>query len=303
MGALNRGGHFTQQNSADALRKMLDQVGAIDFKKLDEDMLVRWCIEIGVWPDGMKASLKLDELGLSDDDLKQEEVEARKVSEERKRAARSVPFNGRMIDPEGGVDFGALTEEIRASLPKGEISRSLSFQASLAATEDDDHRPIGSKKSRKKHGSGGLPRSPAEKTEFIGRIGEIVVYSWLKNILKGQDVDAAWKSRNGGYITGRDGDDGLGYDFEVSYDKQTWRIEVKASLNDPQAFELGETEVAAAREAAKGRSGVRYKIAYVSNVSDPKETRIELLPNPMTDEGASCLKMRGEGIRYSFKRL
>lgn len=69
------------------------------------------------------------------------------------------------------------------------------------------------------------------------------------------------------------------------------------------ASELGETEVAAAREAAKNRNGVQYKIVYVSNVSDPNETRIELLPNPMTDEGASRPKLRGEGIRYRFKRL
>ena len=79
-------------------------------------------------------------------------------------------------------------------------------------------------------------------------------------------------------------------------------IEVKASQNDPQSFELGETEVRAARMAARPRSGLQYNIAYVSNVSDLSKTNIEMLPNPMTDEGAHVLQLRGEGIRYSFSR-
>ena len=54
--------------------------------------------------------------------------------------------------------------------------------------------------------------------------------------------------------------------------------------------------------AARPRSGLQYKIAYVSNVSDLSKTNIEMLPNPMTDEGAHVLQLRGEGIRYSFSR-
>ena len=51
---------------------------------------------------------------------------------------------------------------------------------------------------------------------------------------------AAWCSTNAFPITGRKGSDSLGYDFEVSYQKQVWQIEVKSSLNDPCAFEMGE---------------------------------------------------------------
>jgi hypothetical protein len=59
------------------------------------------------------------------------------------------------------------------------------------------------------------------------------------------------------------------YDFEVTVSRQAWQIEVKASLNDPQAFEMGETEVRAGRAAARARSGVQYWIAYVSHISTP----------------------------------
>ena len=76
----------------------------------------------------------------------------------------------------------------------------------------------------------------------------------------------------------------------------------KASLEDPQSFEMGESEVAAARVAAISRSGVQYKIAYVSHVSDLSKTAIEMIPNPMSEEGARVLELRGEGIRYAFRR-
>ncbi len=130
----------------------------------------------------------------------------------------------------------------------------------------------------------------------------MTIYHWLRKILPNQDIDAAWRSENGELITGRKGRDGLGYDFEVSYRNQIWQIEVKASLDDPQSFEMGETEVAAARAAARPRSGVQYKIAYVSYVSEPARAMIEMLPNPMSEDGARVLEPRGEGIRYGFRR-
>ncbi|MGM0561150.1 MAG: hypothetical protein ACQETX_08810 [Pseudomonadota bacterium] len=88
----------------------------------------------------------------------------------------------------------------------------------------------------------------------------------------------------------------------MSYNKQIWKIEVKASEEDSQSFEMGETEVRAALWAASPRSGIQYKIAYLSNVSDPAKTRIDILPNPMTEEGSRVLELRGEGIRYSLRR-
>ena len=109
---------------------------------------------------------------------------------------------------------------------------------------------------------------PSEKAELIGWLGECVVYHWLRNNLPRQDINAAWRSESGHVITGCKGDDTLGFDFEVSYRNRILQIEVKASLNDPRSFAMGETEVRAARAAARVKSGVQYKIAYVSNLSD-----------------------------------
>ena len=180
------------------------------------------------------------------------------------------------------------------------LGRSLGAPSELAdAQPGDTSSPRG---AGGRSAKGGRSRAPEEKTELVGRLGELTVYHWLRRILPKQDIDAAWLSGNATPIIGRQCNDGLGYDFEVSYRNQIWKIEVKASLEDPQSFEMGETEVTAARVAARPRSGVQYKIAYVSYVSDLSTTTIEMIPNPMSEEGERVLELRGEGIRYAFKR-
>lgn len=288
-------------DGAEGIAKKLDDIGVLDFRILDENMAAKWLQVLNFWPVNMPHSLELNALGLSDEDVKDESVKDREAREERKREARMVAFNGKMLDPKE-IDLFAISDELQQSLSTEVLGSALGSSADLATVQRDDHsskpprgRSSGKEKSKK-------PRVPEEKTELIGQIGEMVIYHWLKRILNKQDIDSAWVSHNGALITGRNGDDGLGYDFEVSYRKQKWQIEVKSSVNDPQSFEMGETEVRAARLAARARSGVQYKIAYVSHVAEPAQTKIEILPNPMTDEGSLVLELRGEGIRYSFDR-
>ena len=290
---------FATEDGADWLRHRLDDVGVLDFRILDEFAVMRWLQVLEIWPANMNLSIDLRELGLSEDDLAAESVRAREASEARKREARSVPFNGRFLDPKE-VDLLALSEELHSGLSPKLLGRSLGATSELAdAQPRDTSSPRG---AGGRSAKGGRSRAPEEKTELIGRLGELTVYHWLRRILPKQDIDAAWLSGNATPIIGHQGNDGLGYDFEVSYRNQLWQIEVKASLEDPQSFEMGETEIAAARVAANPRSGVQYKISYVSHVSDLSETKIEMIPNPMSEEGARVLELRGEGIRYAFRR-
>jgi hypothetical protein len=290
---------FAMEDGADWIRHRLDDVGVLDFRKLDEHAAMGWLQVLGIWPANMAQSLDPRELGLSEDDLSAESVRAREASEARKREARSVPFNGRHLDPKE-VNLLALSEELYRGLSPNMLGRSLGATSELAdALSGANSSPRGAGGGS---AQGGRSRAPEEKTELIGRLGELTVYHWLQKILPKQDINAAWLSGNATPITGRPGNDGVGYDFEVSYRNQIWQIEVKASLEDPQSFEMGETEVAAARVAARPRSGVQYKIAYVSHVSNLSETTIEMIPNPMSEEGARVLELRGEGIRYAFRR-
>ncbi len=296
-----RSATLIDKDGVEDLRKRLDSIGVLDFCMLDDTSAAKWLQVLDLWPAGMHHSLDLNELELSEDDVKDESVKAREAKEERKREARLVAFNGKMIDPTE-VDLFALSDELQQSLSAEVLGSALSSSANLAKVQRDNRTPKPGRERNSGKKKGNRPRIPEEKTELIGRLGEIVVYHWLKRILNKQDIDSAWVSENGALITGRDGNDGLGYDFEISYRNQTWQIEVKASVDDPQSFEIGETEVRAARLAARVRSGVQYKIAYVSHVAKPVQTKIEMLPNPMTDEGAHVLELRGEGIRYGFER-
>ena len=118
----------------------------------------------------------------------------------------------------------------------------------------------------------GPDRTPQAKKDLIGRLGELVVYHWLKDRFRNQDIDKAWVSRFAAQQKGKAWSDDLGYDFELKHDRRTFLIEVKASQGDRCQFEMGEFEVRAARNAARPRSGQRYVIIYVANPATSNTT-------------------------------
>ncbi len=283
------------------LRTALDKVGIFEFRALDESGLLDWTAAVGGWPGGMPRSLVKADLGIVDADFDAEQAKARAQAdaEARKKEARSIPFNGRDVDPED-VDWQSLATELAETLSKKMLSTPLGRSANLLPAKTKTARtarlgPSGPSDNR-------VPRMPPQKTEMIGRLGELAVYQWLGQRLQKQNIDAARVSKNAYPFTGREGRDSLGYDFEVSFRGQPWQIEVKASLHDPRSFEMGETEVGAGRAAARSRSGIQYWIAYVSNLSLPGQARVEMLPNPMSEEGEAVLNLLGEGLRYGFNR-
>ena len=283
------------------LPKIIEQLygnGVLDFRKLDDDSALKWLQVLEIWPSDMIVSLDLGVLGLSKEDLEEEKIKEQKEKEKRDRKARSFFFNGNLVDPIE-ANIVTLSEELRNNLSSEVMRKTLNSMPDLVDTKQTKSP---TKKPKNKSPSNSRIQRFPEKTELIGQLGELAVYYWLQNILPKQDIDVAWKSKISTLFTNRVGDDELGYDFEVSYNRQIWQIEVKARLNDPQNFELGETEVRAAQKAARPRSRVQYKIAYVSNVTDPSVTNIEMLPNPMTEEGERVLQLRGQGIHYGFNR-
>ena len=151
-------------------------------------------------------------------------------------------------------------------------------------------------------GGGAFVGVPQAKKDMIGLLGELTVYHWLKARQPGHDIDACWVSSNSEQFTGRKGCDGLGYDFRIAFNKQTWFIEVKASTEDPCRFELGETEVRRARDVARSRSAERYVVAYVANVGSTKATTIDILPNPLGPDADGVLNIAGDSIRFNFGR-
>lgn len=279
------------------LRRLLDDAGAFDCKAWSEADLLTWFGTLGLWPDGMPLSVDRIELGVAETEIEALERKARSEREERDREARSLRLNGQERDPET-VDWLKLSEEIAGMLPRGVLNRPIGSLAKLGATEAK--RPAAG--PRRKGRGGTYSGVPQAKKAMIGRLGELTVYYWLKARQPTQDVDRCWVSSNANPFNGEEGNDGLGYDFRISFNKQTWYIEVKASVEDPCQFELGETEVRKARDIARSRSAERYVIAYVANVGQTGMTRIDILPNPFAPEADGLFHIGGNSIRYTFVR-
>ncbi len=224
--------------------------------------------------------------------------EAQRESEERAAKTRSVRVNDRDVDPEH-ADWTEISAEIAARLSKQVKSARLSTLAERAVLENRTHKPPMNRNPR--DAPPGLDRTPQAKKDMIGRLGELVVYHWLKDRFRNQDIDKAWVSRFGALQKGKAWSDDLGYDFELQHDRRTWLIEAKSNQGDRCEFEMGESEVRAAREASRPRSGQRYVVIYVANPAPSNSTRIEILPNPMSEEADGILRLLAEGARYGFK--
>ena len=291
---------WTDQGVPDAkLCATLEAAGIIDFREVDDAGLLAWCAALGLWPQGMKETLDRATLEIETTDIEAADAQAQEEAEKREAKARSVQFNGRDVDPKT-ADWTVISDVIADKLSRRIKGMALGTLAGLA--------PV----TKRTGGVGPGPpgrsnnltrRIPQAKKNMIGRLGELVVYHWLKERFPNQDIDAAWVSKNGNEQLGRSqGSDEFGFDFRVEYRRQTWQIEVKASVGDQQRFEMGETEVRAAREAARPRLSTRYVVVYVGNPHDPANAHIDVLPNPMSSEADGVLDLLGEGVRFGFKR-
>jgi Domain of unknown function (DUF3883) len=281
------------------LRTTLDAAGVVDFRPMDESELLAWCKRLGMWPDGMPATLDPATLGLGDEQVDAAEEAARREAAERAAKARAVRFNGRDIDPEE-ADWTKVSIEIAAGLSRQVKRMRLGMLTPLKPIERRDwHDPT---RREPRRTSAAPDRTPQAKKDMIGRLGELVVYHWLKDRFRNQDIDKAWVSKNGALQNGKEGSDELGHDFELEHDRRTWLMEVKASQGDSCRFEMGESEVRAARSAARPRSGKRYVVIYVADPGNSDATRIDILPNPMSEEADGVLDLLGEGVRYGFRR-
>ncbi|MET3523965.1 sacsin N-terminal ATP-binding-like domain-containing protein [Mesorhizobium abyssinicae] len=281
------------------LRRRLDDAGSFDCRAWSEGELLKWFSRMGLWPTAMELTLDRARLGVPETEVQAEAQKAREDRERLDREARSVRLNGDLRDPRE-VDWLKLSEEIAAGLSKGVLNRPIGSLAKLSLSGEARKRRRGSGGGS---GGGDGSRIPQEKKDMIGRLGELTVYHWLRSRQPDHDIDRCWVSTNAAQFNGQQGDDGLGYDFCISFNKQTWYIEVKASTGDPCEFELGETEVRKARDVARSRSAERYVIAYVANVGQTGATTVDVLPNPLAPDADGVLSIVGDSIRYAFSRL
>ena len=281
------------ESAINIIKSVLDKIGTLDFKELDDESLLKWMVKAGVWPDGMPASFDLEILGLTEEKLREKEKEASEKRDVQDKAHRSVKFGNMVIDP-CETNYETLSEIMKTGLTKEFLKTTL---AHFADIHKIDKKATGG--GAGKSGGGTLLRLPQEKTELIGFLGECAVYHWLQDRFKTRNIESTWKSKNRERLCVGEGNDSLGYDFFLEYDRKKWFLEVKASLQNPLMFEMGETEVEKAKEVAVSGKG-EYTIIYVSNIEEPARMKILVLPNPFSDEGKKVFGPPREKFRYSF---
>jgi hypothetical protein len=129
----------------------------------------------------------------------------------------------------------------------------------------------------------------------MGFASELLASRFLANKHKQLYNDDCWVSTNRRLtLLGGEGDDGLGYDFQVNLVEGDWRYEVKSSLDDSFEFEFTQNEMRVAAAYASDAKH-RYRILYVPFVFDPNRWRVLELPNPMSEKGRSYFRAIGTG--------
>lgn len=279
----------------DDLRMRLEAEGVFPCLSLDTQDVILWCHVLGFWPTDMATSLSPEDHNLNESDLETEQQKSIQMKQEKARNARLVPFAETDLDPEDTLPEDLLTL-VRNVLPGSILKMSIHRKQNLDKYGQDPNSDHPRKGTGSNNATSG--RMPEAKSQLIGMIGEIIVYHWLVEHYPDQDIQSAWKSGIGHEVLQYGtANDGLGYDFEVQEKQKRLQIEVKTSLGGRGAFHFTESEMRAAQRAAKRTSGVDYRIVYVTGIEDMETLCIDVLPNPLSADGADRYRILGKGMR------
>lgn len=267
--------------------------GILDFEEVNENAIIDWFSRTGRWPEGMPRSLKSIDLGLSDQEVRLAE-ETRDENSRRQRELGSVIFiDGQEFNAEQ-QNYSSIVEAVRASVTGGFLATPPKV---LDLAQQVWQRRAGQRSQGRGTTAARRPRLSPAQQGAIGLAGEVVALQWLKANYP-LATDASWRS---GYrnllLGGSDGDDSLGYDFEVLGPKIRLLFEVKSTTGDTLEFDLTDAEI---RAAQRVRRGEHYFILFVTHVLQGDDRSIHLLPNPFGKEGIGRYRTIGSGLRLRF---
>lgn len=271
------------------VRDRIGESGALDFIALEEPDLLAWIHVLGLWPAKIPMTLDHSELGLSAADLAAGKA-SKSASEQQRRLRRSeLAFESRMYDT-ASDELHDLADAIDASVSDDFLRTraTLTKLADIAPSKPGPSRTSGGGSS----GSRGAQKPTDEVTSAIGLAGEILAYRWLQETYPETTPDS-WVSRNRRFqLGGHPGSDSLGYDFRIARNNETLLFEVKATKTDEYEFDIGESELRAARATRRGW----YRIIFIRSVLTPADRELLVLPHPL---GPSYAQVN-QGIRLRF---
>ncbi|MFE6974771.1 sacsin N-terminal ATP-binding-like domain-containing protein [Streptomyces sp. NPDC057682] len=290
---------LTGAEPAEEVTARLEAAGALDFRPLSPSDIVGWLAALGQWPDGMAVTTDPERHGLSEADLDRVRNAAEHERRKRERERRSISVGGREFDVHSG-DFTALTRELDQVLRSGSApgitaTGPLRFTDPLPRTE----RTWATSRARgRRYGGGTDSGLTTAQREAIGYVGEWYAYQWLCARYPDRMDETGWVSGNRRKaFPGPSGDDSLGFDFRVGSGSRPFLYEVKATGGEGGRFELGESEVRAARQHA---GNDRWRLLVVTYALTPHKVAIQMLPNPYGKRGRDRYREEGGALRFSY---
>ncbi|MFZ4178799.1 sacsin N-terminal ATP-binding-like domain-containing protein [Streptomyces griseoincarnatus] len=290
---------LTGGTPAEEVTARLEAAGALDFRLLSPADVVGWLAALGQWPDGMAVATDPEQHGLSDADLERVRNAAEHERREQERKRRSISVGGRDFEVSSG-DFTALTRELDQVLQSGSAP-GITAAGPLRFTDPRSQtgRTKATSRTRGRRYGGGMDSGlTTAQREAIGYVGEWYAYQWLCGRYPDRMDETCWVSGNRRKaFPGPSGDDGLGFDFRVGSGSRPYLYEVKATAGEGGRFELGESEVRAARQHA---GNDRWRLLVVTHALTPHKVAIQMLPNPYGRRGWGRYREEGGALRFSY---
>ena len=241
-------------------------------------------------------------------DLTEDRVESKRQEHqdhERDKVRQARTFNAAGIDFEVGV---SRYEDLFKRIVNGGLPDPVGPEASKDEYTNLDNPPVSgtSPKGPNYKPGGSRPKSQNDFLEFVGVVGEIHAYRFLRQKFNNAVSADSWVSETRKRVlplVHRETDktnDGLGFDFTFHHNRKTWNVEVKATSGTDTQFDLGISEIEAATRLARKRGG-RWRILRVSEALS-NHPRFDWLPNPFEEGFKQKYRLHKGGMRVAFKR-
>lgn len=290
---------LTGAEPAEQVTARLEAAGALDFRPLSPTDVVGWLAALGQWPTAMTVATDPELHGLSETDLDRVRNKAEHERREQERKRRSISVGGRAFDVYSG-DFTALTRELDRVLQSGSAP-GITAAGPLRFTDPrpQNGRTQATGRTRGwRYGGGTDSGLTTAQREAVGYVGEWYAYQFLCARYPDRMDETGWVSGNRRKaFPGPSGDDGLGFDFRVGSGSRPYLYEVKATGGEGGRFELGESEVRAARQHT---GNDRWRLLVVTHALTPHKVAIQMLPNPYGKRGRGRYREEGGALRFSY---
>jgi len=239
-------------------------------------------------------------LSLSSEEIEGADKELEKYKEIKRKQKRLTPVCEKEFDY-SDENLSQLWDHIIGQIDEGFLPNVNLQNTSSLESITKRKRPQDGKERKK----GGKPkgRTSKEMEHLIGFAGEIHAYRMLTKTY-GEEVvhPGTWKSSYSKRVfPGNSPDDNIGCDFIINLKKRNYHIEVKASADDNDSFELGSSEIRAAMDMTRRKRHV-FMIMHVYNALS-RNPGFRLLPNPYDPkcQGVYSIEDAGARIRYRLK--